>query len=136
MAWISQENSIILTVQSGDRDGRWGSIVLRHLKISIWKNGANKKKCFFWHRGLNDRNIALYGVKTLSANCFNLSLLNSNIKEESSFVSTLFLFGPSLCFLGYGVYELLNNKRTANMIWSRCRTFITTPDLVNAFVVI
>ncbi len=98
-------NKLISNVQKGNK-----------LKIEILKHQLQKKftkeiPMNFWDKSFNYRIINIYGLKDEKSNYFNLNQFNKYRKEDRNSWQMFFLLGLSLCFLGYGVYELRKNKK-------------------------
>lgn len=99
--------SLLLDIKKGDK------INMKLKKDQFEKKLSRQKEMTYWDRSFNYRIINLYGVETSEAKYYNLKLLNSNSKKDNSPLSMLIIFGLSFIFIGYGVYELLRNRKPA-----------------------
>ncbi|MEM6398083.1 MAG: hypothetical protein AAF741_17160 [Bacteroidota bacterium] len=101
----TKANSLIKNIQKGDI-----------IKIDILKDQFQKKitkevPLGFWDKGVNYRNIGIYGLKDKQNSYFNLRQFNRNRKSDRNSWAMYLLLGFSFFMLGYGIYELIKNKK-------------------------
>jgi len=100
-------NSLLKNVQKGDR------IEAEILKDQFQKKISKEVPLGFWDKSFNYRIIGIYGLNDEQNNYFDLNQFNRNKKSGRNSWAMYLLLGFSFFMLGYGIYELIKNKKPA-----------------------
>ena len=100
-------NELVSNVQKGEK-----------IEIEIYTDQLQKKltkeiPMDFWDKSFNYRIIGIYGINDEQNSYFNLNQFNRNKIEDRNSWAMYLLLGFSFFLLGYGIYELIKNKKPA-----------------------
>lgn len=98
-------NQLISNVKKGDR------IQVDILTEQYKKKLTKEIQMNFWDRGFSYREIVIYGLRDNADDYFNLSFYNKLKSSDRNSIGMYVLLGFSLFLLGYGIKEILTNKK-------------------------
>lgn len=100
-------NNLISNVQEGD------NIEVKILSDQYQKKLTKEISMNFWDKSFNYRIINIYGFKNEQNSYFDLKKFNKNRKADRNSWAMYLLIVLSASLLGYGIYELITNKKPA-----------------------
>lgn len=90
-----------------------GKVEIEILNDQFQKKLTKEMPMNFWDKSFNYRVIGIYGLSDEQNSYFDLMQFNRNKKADRNSWSIYFLLGFSFFMLGYGIYELIKNKKPA-----------------------
>lgn len=84
-------------------------IRLKILNEQYQKKISKELEMSFWDKSFNYRTIDVYGIEDDELSYFSLNTFNRNKLEDGTLV--LLFLGIGVFFFGYGVFELIKNKK-------------------------
>lgn len=98
-------NSLVNNVQQGEK------IEIKILKDQYQKKITKEVELGFWDKTINYRIIGIYGIKDKQNSYFSLEQFNRNTIVDRNSWSMYLLLGFSFSILGFGIFELVRNKK-------------------------
>ncbi|MFK7937422.1 MAG: hypothetical protein AB8G22_28160, partial [Saprospiraceae bacterium] len=100
---------LIVNVQQGER------IKMKILNDQFQKKLTKEVPMTFWDKSFDYRSISIYGLSDDQTSYFNLNKFNKYQKADRNYWAMYILLGFGLFVMGYGIYELMLNKKPVNV---------------------